>query len=79
MAFYVFVVQFYVRFLSPIALAFFVAWVEWYMWTEDPQGETFRHVGQWGSLVAASLVADGAVVSYYWAIIRGEDDPDSQS
>ena len=76
---YVYVVQFYVRILSPIPLAFFVAWIEWYMWTEDPQGETFRHVGQWGSLVAASLVAAGAVVSYYWAIIRGEDDSDSQS
>ena len=76
---YVYVVQFYVRILSPIALAFFVAWVEWYMWTEDPQGETFRHVGQWGSLVAASLVAAGAVISYYWAIIRGMDDSDSQS
>ena len=76
---YLYVVQFYVRFLSPIPLAFFVAWIEWYMWTEDPQGETFRHVGQWGSLVAASLVAAGAVISYYWAIIRGEDDSDSQS
>ena len=75
---YVYVVQFYVRILSPIATSFFVAWVEWYMWTNDPQGETFRHIGQWGSLVAASLVAVGAVIGYCWAVFRGESDSDSQ-
>ena len=73
---YVHVVQFYVRFISPLGLLFFVAWAEWYMWTNDPQGETFRHVGQWGSLVAALLVAFGALVSHYWAVVRGRSDSD---
>lgn len=62
---YVMVTDKYARILSPFALLFFVAWVEWYMWTNDPQGETFRHVGQWGSLVAAVLVTVGALVGFF--------------
>ena len=49
------VVFLYTRFGSPFALLFFVVWSEWFMWTNDPAGETFRHIGQWGALVAVMV------------------------
>lgn len=60
---YVCVVSFYARMISPLALLFFVIWIEWYIWNEDPGGESFRHVGQWGALVAAGVVGLAALVA----------------
>lgn len=51
----------YALILSRIAFAFMVSYTEWIMWDSDPGGETFRHIGQWGALVATIFVF-GAVV-----------------
>ena len=61
--FYVSIVSFYARMISPMALLFFVVWSEWYIWNDDPGGESFRHVGQWGALVAAGVVGLAALVA----------------
>ncbi|KAG6995705.1 hypothetical protein G7Y79_00043g079890 [Physcia stellaris] len=61
--FYVSIVSFYARMISPMALLFFVIWSEWYIWNDDPGGESFKHVGQWGALVAAGVVGLAALVA----------------
>lgn len=43
------------RILSPFVIVGFIGAIEWYMWTVDPGGESFLHVGQWGVLVGALL------------------------
>ena len=57
------VVSLYARFESPFALLFFVVWSKWFMWTNDPAGETFTHIGQWGALVAVVMVGVAAGTS----------------
>lgn len=63
-AFYVTWMQFvniYVKILSPTAPVLFVIYAEWEMWYDQP-GEDFRHVGQWGPLVATAFVAIAAAI-----------------
>ena len=54
----------YAKYGSPIALVCFAAWIEWQLWY-DSSGEDFRHVGQWGALVAAGLLLIAALVGRY--------------
>ncbi|KFZ15995.1 hypothetical protein V502_05291 [Pseudogymnoascus sp. VKM F-4520 (FW-2644)] len=55
-------ITFYASVLSGFALAFMVGYTEWGMWVSDPGGETFKHIGQWGALVAAILVIGAALI-----------------
>jgi uncharacterized membrane protein len=50
--------------MSPIAFVIFIAWIEWYFAT-DIEGETFRNIGRWGSLVAAILALLAAMIARY--------------
>lgn len=61
---YLLCIFWYARVMGPLGLLFFVVWIEWYIYTTDPGGENFRHVGQWGALVAAVLVGVAAVVGH---------------
>ena len=63
--FYFRLIDIYARILSPFAGFFFVGWIEWKMWTNDLPGETFRHIGQGGALVAAIVVITGAMVGFW--------------
>lgn len=60
---YLRLIDIYAKALSPFAVLFFIGWIEWVMWTSDFSGETFRHIGQWGAVVAALLVIIGAFLS----------------
>ena len=51
------------RILSPFVIVGFIGAIEWYMWTVDPGGESFLHVGQWGVLVGALVVLLVATLS----------------
>ena len=64
---YLWLIDVYAKALSPLTVLFFVGWIEWVTWTNDPTGETIRHLGQWGALVAASVVIIGAMVGYYFS------------
>jgi hypothetical protein len=55
------ILSFYASFLSPFAVVALAAYTEWNMWT-DPREESFKHIGQWGSLVAVGLVFAAAIV-----------------
>ncbi|MCJ1265106.1 hypothetical protein MMC22_004981 [Lobaria immixta] len=57
-------VNIYAKILSPIAPVSFVVYAEWILWYDQP-GENFRHVGQWGPLVATALVAIAAAVDHF--------------
>lgn len=57
-------VNIYAKILSPIAPVLLVLYAEWIMWYDQP-GEDFRHVGQWGPLVATALVAIAAAVDHF--------------
>ena len=57
-------VNLYAKTLSPIALTLFVVYVERAVWN-DQGGENFRHVRQWGALVAAALVSIAAIVGQW--------------
>ena len=59
------IVSFYARLVSPIALLFFVTWIEWFILVNDPGGETIRHVGQWGALVAFLIIGLAAFVGRF--------------
>ncbi len=72
--FYFKLIDIYAKILSPFAVSFFVGWIEWEMWTNDPSGETFRHIGQWGALVAAIVVIIGAIVGF-WSSRRSVAPP----
>ena len=72
--FYFRLIDIYAKILSPFAVLFFVCWIEWEMWTNDPPGETFRHIGQWGALVAAIVVMIGAMVGF-WSSRRSVAPP----
>ena len=61
---YFFIVDNYVKFASPIPILCFVVWIEWTMWYDLP-GETFWHIGQWGTLVVAGLLFIAAIVGHY--------------
>jgi hypothetical protein len=61
---YLKVIDIYARVMSPIAFVIFIAWIEWCI-TTDIEGETFRHIGQWGSLVAAILALLAAMIIRY--------------
>jgi hypothetical protein len=61
---YLKVIGIYARVMSPIAFVIFIAWIEWCI-TTDIEGETFRHIGQWGSLVAAILALLAAMIIRY--------------
>jgi hypothetical protein len=50
--------------MSPIAFLLFIAWIEWCI-TTDIEGETFRHIGQWGTLEAVVLALLGAMITRY--------------
>ena len=63
---YLWIINLYARIISPLAVLFFVGWIEWYIWTSDPRGETFRHVGQWGALLAAAFVILAAIAGRIW-------------
>jgi hypothetical protein len=54
----------YERIMSPIAVVLFIAWIEWCI-TTGIEGETFRHIGQWGAVVAAVLAALAAMITRY--------------
>lgn len=58
------------RFLSPLILTGFVVTMEWYMWTADLGGESFKHVGQWSVLVGAMLVLLVAAVPAVASLLR---------
>lgn len=55
-------ISFYAKVVSPVALLFFVVWIEWFIWANDPGGESFKHVGQWGAVVAVVIVGLAALV-----------------
>ena len=57
----------YAKYVRPVVVLFFVVWIEWYIWTNDPPGEDFRHIGQWGALVAAGVVMIGAFVGFFFS------------
>ena len=65
--FYVACIYLYAKYVSPVVVLLFVIWIEWYIWTNDPPAETFRHIGQWGALVAAGVIVIGASVGVYFA------------
>lgn len=50
--------------MSPIALIIFVSWIEWCI-TTDIEGETFRHIGQWGAVIAVVLALLAAMITRY--------------
>jgi hypothetical protein len=56
--------NYYALALSPIAVLLFLVFIEWTMWY-DNQGESFRHVGQWGPITATALVLIAAVVDHF--------------
>lgn len=60
---YFLIIYFYTYFISPLAVLFFVGVMEWLIWEADQAWESFRHVGQWSSLVGLVLVFIAAVVS----------------
>lgn len=67
--------------LSPFSIILFLIYIEWTMWW-DQQGETFLHVGQWGPLVAAALMAVAGIVDHLYgdgkAKTAGHSDVDNQ-
>ena len=69
---YVLCTYLYAKYVSPVTVLLFVIWIEWYIWTNDPPAETFRHIGQWGALVAAGVLVVGATVGFYFTT---PDDP----
>lgn len=58
------IVRIYAQILSPLALILFVAFMEYIIW-HDEQGETFKHIGQWGTLAAAGLIFVAAIVDHF--------------
>lgn len=62
--FYMKVEEFYAQFLSLCTTIYFIVWIEWYLWTHDPPGESYPHVGQWGALVAAGVVFIGSFLGF---------------
>jgi hypothetical protein len=44
---YLKVIDIYAHIMSPIAFVIFIVWIEWCI-TTDIEGETLRHIGQWG-------------------------------
>jgi hypothetical protein len=62
--FWLHLLNIYARALSPISVLILAAFAEWNLW-EDLNGESFRHIGQWGSLVAVGLVFTAALVDHY--------------
>lgn len=75
MHFYLKAITLYARCISPCALVFFVGWSEWYMYVNDPGGESFKHVGQWGALVAAVIVGVAAGVGQLMSKTSGPKPP----
>ncbi len=66
---YLKVIDIYARVMSPISFMLFIAWIEWCI-TTDIEGETFRHIGQWGAVVAAAFALLAAMITRYgniWA------------
>ncbi|KFY81489.1 hypothetical protein V500_11368 [Pseudogymnoascus sp. VKM F-4518 (FW-2643)] len=55
-------ITFYASILNMLALALMVVYTEWGMWVADPGGETFKHIGQCGPLVAAIFVIGAALI-----------------
>lgn len=56
-------VYLYALVVSPLSLLFFVGYTEWLMWNADAGAESFKHVGQWGSLIGAVMVLGAGIVS----------------
>ena len=63
---YVLCIYLYAKYVSPVTVLLFVIWIEWYIWTNDPPAENFRHIGQWGAMVAAGVIVVGATVGFYF-------------
>jgi hypothetical protein len=63
------IVHIYAKGLSPVSLIFFVVFIEWTISFDIP-GESFRHVGQWGPLVAAVLVFISFLVHVSWPKLK---------
>ena len=72
---YFWLIDAYAKLSSPLTELLFVGWIEWTMWTKNTQGETFRHVGQWGALVAAVVVFIGAMVGYTFSASTASSQP----
>lgn len=56
----------YARLFCPVALVLFIVWIEITLST-DVEGESIRHVGQWGTLVAAALAIAAAIIARYYS------------
>jgi hypothetical protein len=59
---WIFLVILYSSVLSPLGLIAFIVYNEWVIAVLDPGQETFRHVGQWSSLVMAVLALAAAMI-----------------
>jgi hypothetical protein len=56
----------YARLFCPVALVLFIVWIEITLST-DVEGESIRHVGQWGALVAAALAIAAAIIARHYS------------
>lgn len=63
---YVLSVHIYAILISPFALFFFLIYMEFYIWNADFGGESFRHVGKWGSVAVVVLVIIAAAISKFF-------------
>jgi uncharacterized membrane protein len=61
----------YGKFFFSFAVFILAGFSEWALWTEKKE-ETFRHIGQWGSLVAVGLVFAAIIVDHL--VSKSEDD-----
>jgi hypothetical protein len=59
----------YTVFISPIAVLVLAAFAEWNLWTDEKE-ETFKHVDQWGALVAAGLVFAASLVDRFGSKVK---------
>ncbi|KAK2776532.1 hypothetical protein FQN53_002669 [Emmonsiellopsis sp. PD_33] len=75
---WIFSVSLYTWILTPAALVTIVGYQEYVMWTYDITGESFIHVGQWGTLAAALIVIIAATIPVVVARFRPEqEDPEA--
>ena len=58
------VISVYTMVLSPITTSAFVIYMETYIWATNTGAESFRHFGQWGTLVTGGLILIAALEVY---------------